>query len=71
ISLHGLRHTWATLALGSGVPTKVVSEILGHKTISVTSDIYQHVIPAMQEEAVSLVADVIFEHTSVRDVNIP
>jgi integrase len=51
IRLHDLRHTHATLALQAGVHPKVVSERLGHATISITLDTYSHAIPAMQEAA--------------------
>lgn len=60
ISFHQLRHTWATLALEEGIPLKVVSEILGHAKISITGDIYSHVRPAMQEDATTRVAAVVF-----------
>jgi integrase len=60
IRLHDLRHTWATLALQAGVPTKVVSERLGHATTAVTSDIYSHVAPGMQTDAAERVAALIF-----------
>ena len=56
IRLHDLRHTWATLALESGVHPKVVSERLGHGTVSITLDIYSHVTPAMQTDAAERVA---------------
>jgi integrase len=56
IRLHDLRHTWATLALESGVHPKVVSERLGHSTVSITLDIYSHVSPAMQTDAAERVA---------------
>jgi integrase len=59
IRLHDLRHTHATLALQAGVPVKVVSERLGHSKASVTQDIYQHVIPGMQEEAAARIAAVV------------
>jgi integrase len=51
IRLHDLRHTAATLLLGQKIPTKVVSEMLGHSATSVTSDIYMHVTPDMQDDA--------------------
>lgn len=51
VTLHGLRHSAATLLLALGVPTKVVSEILGHSRTSVTLDLYQHVLQDMQAEA--------------------
>ena len=54
--LHDLRHTHATLALQAGIHPKVVSERLGHATIAITLDTYSHAIPAMQEEAATLIA---------------
>lgn len=57
---HDLRHTWATLALGAGVPLEVVSENLGHSTISVTADTYSHITPSMQPDAVAKVTDAFF-----------
>ena len=56
IRLHDLRHTHATLALQAGIHPKVVSERLGHSTISITLDVYSHAIPAMEEEAAAKVA---------------
>ena len=56
---HDLRHTHATLALRAGVSVKVVSERLGHTKASVTQDIYQHVIPGMQEDAAARIAAVV------------
>ena len=50
---HDLRHTCATLLLQQGVHAKVVSELLGHSSIGITLDIYSHVIPDMQQHAVS------------------
>ena len=49
---HGLRHTRATMLLKQGVNPKIVQERLGHSTISVTMDIYSHVIPSMQKDAI-------------------
>jgi integrase len=34
-----------------GIPVKVVQEVLGHSSVSVTMDIYSHVLPDMQEKA--------------------
>lgn len=50
-NLYSLRHTHATLLLLAGVHPKVVSERLGHATISITLDTYSHVLPNMQQEA--------------------
>jgi integrase len=51
IRLHDTRHTAASLMLASGVPTKIVSELLGHSSPTVTRSIYAHVIPGMAEDA--------------------
>lgn len=51
IRLHDLRHMSASLLLASGVNAKVVSERLGHSTISVTMDLYSRVAPGIQEDA--------------------
>jgi len=60
VRLHDLRHTHATLALQAGIHPKVVSERLGHATVSITLDTYSHAIPAMQEEAAALIAGLVF-----------
>lgn len=61
VRLHDLRHTHATLLLQAGVPVKVVSERLGHAQISLTLDIYAHVLPAMDAEAADRFASAVFE----------
>ncbi|MEA2686470.1 MAG: hypothetical protein QOE93_1665, partial [Actinomycetota bacterium] len=45
LTLKGLRHTWATLALERGIHPRVVQERLGHSTIAITLGIYSHVAP--------------------------
>lgn len=60
LTLHGLRHTWATLALRGGVHPKVVQERLGHSTIGVTLNTYSHVSAGMQSEAAEKVSGLIF-----------
>jgi integrase len=56
LTVHGLRHTWATLALEGGVHPKVVQERLGHSTIAITLGIYSHVSPRLHDEAANRVA---------------
>jgi integrase len=51
IGLHTLRHSAASVMISNGVPLKVVSEILGHASISVTGDIYGHVAPEVSASA--------------------
>ena len=48
---YDLRHTCATLLLKKGVHPKLVQELLGHATISITLDTYSHVLPGMGNAA--------------------
>jgi hypothetical protein len=57
------RHTAATLALGAGVPAKVVSEQLAHASVAFTLDTYSHVLPHMQESAAAQVEALLFDST--------
>lgn len=49
--LHDLRHSAATLMLLQGVPLKVISQILGHAHLSITADIYTHVLHDLEQDA--------------------
>lgn len=53
VRFHDLRHTAASLMLAAGAPIKVVQEMLGHSQIGITLDIYSHVLPNMQRDAVT------------------
>ena len=59
IPLHGLRHTYATLALSSGVNPRIVSGRLGHSTVALTLDIYSHVLPQADQDAADRIAALI------------
>jgi integrase len=59
IRFHDLRHTFATLSLKAGIPTEVVSRILGHKNPGITQLFYQHAIPALEEEAIARFASLV------------
>jgi len=56
IPLHGLRHTYASLALAKGVNAAIVSRRLGHATVAFTLDIYSHVLPQVDAEAAEFIA---------------
>ncbi len=51
LRFHDLRHTCATLLLSEDVNAKVVSEMLGHASITITLNTYSHVLPDMQDSA--------------------
>lgn len=48
---HDLRHSAATILLAMGVSPKVVQELLGHSNVTLTLNVYGHVLPSMQQEA--------------------
>lgn len=51
ITLHGCRHTFASLLIASGENPKSVQEFLGHATITMTFDLYGHLFPGSRDEA--------------------
>jgi integrase len=60
IRFHDLRHSAASLMLAQGVPLRVVMEVLGHSSISLTANTYSHVMPSLVEDATAKVANVLF-----------
>lgn len=63
-NLHCLRHTFATRLLEMGVSPKVIQEILGHSTITLTLDTYSHVMPELKKDAVDKLSG-LFENKPV------
>lgn len=51
IRFHDLRHGHATMLLELGENIKVISDRLGHSTITLTADTYSHVTEQLQREA--------------------
>ena len=51
VSVHSLRHTFASLQISDGVPLVVVSRQLGHAKASTTANIYAHVIAEAEAKA--------------------
>lgn len=49
-----------TNLLAAGVPMKVVSEMLGHSSLAVTSEVYSHVVPELRREAADRIGGVLF-----------
>lgn len=52
ITPHTLRHTFATRAFESGIPPKVVQQILGHSSLEMTMDLYTHVTEDVQSKEI-------------------
>ena len=60
---HDLRHTHASLMLKAGVHPKIVSERLGHSSVSITLDVYSHVVPGFQQAADKTFDETLEPHT--------
>lgn len=60
LDVHGLRHTYATLALRAGVPVHVVSARLGHADPAITLQVYAHVLQGDDHAAAEAAAAAIF-----------
>lgn len=54
ITIHTLRHTYASRLFKEGVNVKIISKLLGHKDVTTTYNIYVHFIDNMVENSVQL-----------------
>lgn len=64
-SFKSLRHYHATWLLRNNIHPKVVSERLGHASIKITLDTYSHMIPDLQEKALSGIGIEQIKHFSI------
>ena len=55
IKMHDFRHSHATLLLSRGSPITVISRRLGHKDISMTLNVYSHLIPEDEDKAINII----------------
>jgi len=56
---YDLRHSTATLLLQLGVSPKVISELLGHSSVSLTLNRYAHTVPTLQDDAMKRLGDLL------------
>jgi site-specific recombinase XerD len=59
LTVHGMRHAFATIALQPGIPVTVVSKYLGHWSVTTTLNTYSHVLRGAQRDLADTVADAI------------
>lgn len=57
LTLHGLRHTVASVANSAGINLYNISKILGHSTTSTTSKIYTHLFDETQKESMNAITN--------------
>lgn len=55
VSIHGLRHTHASLLLFAGVSIASVAQRLGHSSMTTTQKTYLHIIQELENKDVDLV----------------
>ena len=58
LGIHTLRHTFASLLIKKGVDIKIVSDILGHKDVAFTYNIYVHILEEQKAQAMNLLNDI-------------
>lgn len=63
IRFHDLRHTYVSLLLANGAPMKYVQHQLGHSSITMTMDLYTHLLPEVNDKCVNLLNNIV--HTTV------
>jgi Phage integrase family len=57
---HELRHSGASLMLAQGTPLHVVSEILGHASITITKDVYGHLVEGDRRAVAASMSQALF-----------
>lgn len=67
---HALRHTFATLLLKNNVDIKIVSELLGHSSVSITYNTYIHVIKEQKAQAIKSLPNFISQDKNVKKEDI-
>jgi integrase len=68
LRFHDLRHTAASLAVAAGAHPKMIQEMLGHSSITITLDRYSHLYPSAHE-ALAEKLDAIYEAGEVAPVS--
>jgi integrase len=58
LRLYDLRHCFASVLLSKGADLRSVSELLGHRSVAMTMQVYQHVSGDLKRRAVALLDDV-------------
>jgi integrase len=59
---HDLRHSCASLLLAQGLDLKVIQEVLGHSTITITANLYTHVLMGLKRQAANHMDALLGDH---------
>ena len=71
VRFHDLRHTFATMAISSGVDVKTLSSMLGHYSAGFTLDTYTHITNDMQRGAAGKIGGFMESATATPDQEPP
>lgn len=66
---HELRHSAASLMLAQGVKLQVVSQVLGHSSIRMTTDVYGHLLDPDRKHAADALGAVLWSTRNTPDVD--
>jgi integrase len=64
ITLHGLRHSCASMLISNGLDPRAAAGVLGHSEATTTLNIYSHLMPDAQEKAAAIMDNVLTEKVS-------
>lgn len=62
LTVHGLRHTYASILVENGMDMPAVSKSIGHSNIRTTIDIYTHVLPDAKHKCANAIGDIMMEN---------
>lgn len=68
ISIHSLRHTFATRCAEAGIAAKVVQHWLGHSTVNMTLNVYTHVNAEFEQQSAAQIDTYFDTHFSSKSV---
>jgi integrase len=68
IRFHDLRHTFASLLIAQGEHPKYIQSQMGHSSISVTMDVYGHLMDTVNQDAAKRLDSAIFEENGSKMV---
>ena len=70
LSIHALRHTFATVCFLNEIPAEQVQTAAGHSSIRTTKDMYANYIPQLATKAISALSEVLDPDTDQRHLEV-
>ena len=67
-TMHSLRHQFAALQIAAGTPLSVVSKVMGHASVSITSDTYSHLVHDTTRDALNAGAALIHRQSAASKI---